>query len=100
MATYEELGNITSDVQWGELLKKIRVAADIKAAAVIDSTTPGATVLEWAKQTIADPKTGGDELAGYVVAANNTATIAQIYSAADNVIQANVDAAVDALYGT
>ena len=100
MATYLELSAIASDAQWNDLHSKIKVACLIKAAAIIDSATPGATALEWARSTTANATRAGEDIAGYVIASNSAATIAQIYGASDTVVQDKVNAAVDAIYGT
>lgn len=99
MATLAELGDITNDSQWGDFVKKVRVACAIKAAAIIESTTPGATALDWAKSTISNPVNAGDSIAYFVVATNNSLSLAQIYGANDSAIQSNVNTAVDAIYG-
>ena len=99
MATYTELATIKDGTEWNGLLEKIRVACVIKAAAIIDSTTPAATALEWAKQAIAKPEQAGDFIAHYVIAANADASLVQIYGATDNAVQNNVGNAVDAIYG-
>jgi len=99
MATYIEIAEIKDGDNWNSLLQKIKVAVVIKAAAIIDSTTPGATALSWAESTISNPHGAGESIANYVLAANSGATVAQIYSATDTAIQTNVDAAVDAIYG-
>lgn len=99
MATYLELAEIENEAGWGDLLNKIRQAAAVKATAVIDSTTPGAVVLEWARTTVADKNQAGDDIAAYVVAKNKGLAIATLLAASDASIQTNVDAAVDAIYG-
>ena len=101
MATLAELSGIENDFsQWGAFIGKVRVAATIKAAAIIDSATPGATALDWAKGAIANPDSAGDDIAYYVVASNAGVPLQAIYDASDNAIQGNVNAAVDAIYGT
>lgn len=99
MATYLEIYNIQVDAGWNDFLSKVRIASAKKAAAIIDSTTPGATALEWAKGAIKNPTQAGNDLVTYIVAVNSTATTTQILSATDNAIQTNIDAAVDAIYG-
>ena len=99
MATYAELATIRQDPLWNDLLDKIVVATTIKATEVIDSATPAATLLEWAKQAIAKPLNAANDIAFYVVAANQAATLAQILSASDAAIQTNIDTAIDAIYG-
>ena len=99
MATYAELATIKDDDAWNGLVNKIAVACSIKATAVIDSATPPATLLEWAKQSIADPLSASNDIVYYVVASNSSATLAQIYGASDTAIQNNVNTAIDAVYG-
>ena len=99
MATYTELSVIREDPLWNDLLAKIVVATSIKAAEIIDTATPAPTLLEWAKQAVAKPSNAANDIAFYVVAANQLADIAQIVGANDGDIQLNVDAAIDAIYG-
>ena len=99
MATYLELATINRTDDWTQLIEKIRVACVIKAAAVIDSATPPAAMLTWANNTIKNPNAAGSDIAFYIVAANASATLAQIYAATDEAVQTNVDSAIDALYG-
>ena len=99
MATYTELSTIREDPLWNDLLAKIVVATSIKAAEIIDTVTPAPTLLEWAKGAIAKPSNAANDIAFYVVAANQVATIAQIVGADDTAIQTNVDVAIDAIYG-
>ena len=99
MATYLELAAIQDDPAWNDFLSKVRVACVIKASLIIDSATPGATALEWAKNTISNPTQAGNVIAYYVIAKNSGATTTQIYNATDTAVQTNVDTAVDAIYG-
>ena len=99
MATYAELSTITEDPLWNDLLAKIRVACVVKAGVIIDSATPAASALEWAKAAIANATQAAEGVAFYVVIVNKSATITQIYSAADADVQTNVDSAIDAIYG-
>lgn len=99
MATYAELIAMRDDALYGQLLNKVREAVIVKAAAIIDSGTPGTTALDWAKNALARPNEVGNDIINYVVAANNTATTSQILNAGDALIYANVSAAVDAIYG-
>ena len=99
MATYTELAVIHEDPLWNDLLAKIVVATSIKAAEIIGTVTPAPTLLEWAKGAIAKPGNAANDIAFYVVAANQAATVNQIVTADDAAIQTNVDAAIDAIYG-
>ena len=98
MATYNELATIQSDPGWQSLQQKIETATAIKAQSVIDAPAPPAARLDWARESIASVRSAANDLRFYVVAANNTATIAQIIGATDAQVQTNIDAAVDALY--
>ena len=99
MANYAELSTIRDDPLWNDLLDKIVVATSIKAAEIIDTVTPAPTLLEWAKQAIAKPLNAANDIAFYVVAINQSATLAQIYAATDISIQNSVDSAIDSIYG-
>lgn len=99
MATYLELATIQEEAGWNAFLNEVRVACAKKAQAIIDSATPGADALAWAKNTISDKNAAGDELVDYVIAANSGLTISTILGASDSAIQANVGDAVDAIYG-
>jgi len=101
VATYAELATIRSDdTQWGDFLAKVRVAAAIKATEIIDAATPPEAALSWAKDTIANPTSAGDGIVWYVVGKNDNLALSAIYGASDSAIQSNVDAAVDAIYGS
>ena len=93
MATYQELFDIRNDVP---LHDKVSIASVIKAQTLLDST-PTQDEVDWAKITLEDPNSRANQIMYYVLAANNTATIAQILAATDTAIQTNVDDAVNAL---
>lgn len=94
MATYTELFDLRSN---SDLRNRVAVACAIKAQAIIDSATPTAAQLTWARAAIADPIAKANELLNYVLAANKSATASQIAGASDAAIQTNVGAAVDRL---
>ena len=98
MATLLEIAGITGQAGWNDFSDKVKSAAVIKAAAVIDAASPPAARLEWAKSAITDPVSAKNSIIFYVVGTNNTASIAQILGATEALIQTNVDAAVDAIY--
>lgn len=100
MATYLELAEISEQATWNDFLNKVRFAAVKKAQLVIDSTTPGATVLEWARKTIANKSAAGDAIVDYVLAAGSDSSVATILGATDTSILNHVSDAVDAIYGT
>lgn len=92
MATYAEIFDLRShDV----LRNKIAVAACVKAAALIDGATPTAAQIAWAKAVIADPIPTADGLLKYLLAKNNTLTVAQLTATTDAAAQTAVSAAVD-----
>ena len=97
MATYQELYTFTSQPDWPEFLGKVRVAAVIKAVAILDSASPSAAAVAWATDAIARQASAGDDVVWYVVGTNNAATIAAILAATDVAIQTNVNDAVDAI---
>lgn len=94
MATYQELFSIRNDPV---LHEKVTVAVTIKAQSLIDSTSPTQADIDWAKETLDNPSERADRIMYYVLAANSTATVAQIQGASDSLVQANVDSAVLAL---
>ena len=99
MATYNELVAIVEDPSWGILLGKIKVAITVKAAEVINTPAPPASLLQWAKDALGHPGQAASDVAYYVIAENKSATVSQILNASDTAVQSNVNLAVDALYG-
>lgn len=98
MATYFELATLTEEADWDAFLQKVLVATAIKATAIINAAAPSPEALAWARDAIGRPRAAGEDLVWYVVASNETASVAQILAATDSAIQTNIDAAVDALY--
>lgn len=94
MATYEEIFDLHSNSM---LRNRIAVAVAVKAQGLIDAASPTAAHLTWARDALRNPTSKAVELMHYVLAANKSATVAQILSATDAAIQANVNAAVDKL---
>lgn len=94
MATYQEIFDLKSN---NSLRNKIAVAVVIKAGVLIDKTPPSANDIAWANNAIHDPLAMAEKIMNYVLAANKSATVAQINAATDSAIQTNVDAAVDKL---
>lgn len=99
MATLLELSAITQEAEFNDLANKVRAAVIIKAAAVVNDSQSPASRLSWASQALARPFDAGDGIIPYVLGANASASVANILSAPDTAIQANVNDAVDALYG-
>lgn len=98
MATYLELAEITEENGWGDFFSKTVTATQVKAAAIIDSTSPSSVALDWAKECLKTPRQSALDLVAYVIVSNNGISIAQILGASDGAIQSNIDSAVDALY--
>jgi len=94
MATYTDLFELRSN---SVLINRIAVAVTIKAQTYIDGATPTSDELAWASRVLVAPRPEAEKLLHYLVAADNTATIAQITGASDTAIQTRVDDAVDAL---
>lgn len=92
MATYTEIYDLRSN---SDLRNKIVVAVAIKAAAILDSATPTAAQIAWAKAAIANPMGQADDLLVYVLAKNAALTAAQITGASDAAIQTAVNGAID-----
>jgi hypothetical protein len=101
MATYLELANYKGDngSDYDNLRAKIKVALAVKAQAIAASTSPTAAEVTWAKDVLKELDSVAEETVNYVLAANKSATIAQINAASDTTVQTNVDEAVDNLYG-
>lgn len=94
MATYTELFELRAD---SALRNKIAVAVAVKAQALIDLASPTEAQIAWANAAIDNPVSKADTLLNYVLAANKTATVAEIQRATDAAIQTAVSAAVDKL---
>lgn len=94
MATYSELYDLRSN---DTLKNKVSVAVAIKAQALLDAAMPTAAQVAWANDAITDPVSKAGQLLNYVLAANSSATVAQITGASDSSIQNNVNSAADAL---
>lgn len=99
MATYTELFEYRSTDEYQTLTNKIAVAVAIKAQAIADLASPTAEQIAWAVSALNSPQGQAATVVHYVIAANNSLSIAQINAATDSAIQVNVDAAVDDLFG-
>lgn len=95
MATYTDLADIQENASYGALVQKIRVAAVIKAVALLDAATPTSAEVAWALSALDSPASAAESVSWYVIGANNSATVAQIVGASDAAVQTNVNAAVD-----
>ena len=95
MATYLELFSIRSEP---ELVEKMTVAVVVAAEAIrVDASPPAnqANRLKWASLVFANPTSEARSMLWAVLAANKSATLAQIIGATDSSIQTNVDSAGD-----
>lgn len=93
MATYQELFALQSD---DALRDKVYVATVIAAQTKL-AGTPSAEEAAWAVNVLGNPKAEGLKVLRLVLAANESASVAQIQGATDAAIQANVDAVIDGL---
>lgn len=95
--TLAELAALRSDPLYTPLVDKIISACAIKAVAFAETAGPTAAQITWAKSVLANPKAQADQVIYYVLAANASATAANVLSADDASIQTAVNAAVDNL---
>lgn len=96
MATYTELFDMRSD---SNLRNRVAVAACVKAQSLLALAAPTAKQVQWAVAAIADPIGVANDLLNYVLAANKSATVAQIQTVTDTSLQTAVDAAADKILG-
>lgn len=94
MASYPELFELRGN---SPLRNRVTVAVVVKAQALIDGTTPTAGEIAWADAALSAPVAKAMQILNYVLAVNKSAAVGNITGATDAAIQANVDAAVDAL---
>jgi hypothetical protein len=94
MATYAELYDLRTH---SALRNKITVAIGVKAAAILDSASPTAAQVTWAKEAIENPQSKADAMLNYLLASNASATTGQITGALDAAIQTKVNTAVDTI---
>ncbi len=95
MATYQELFDLRRNQV---LLDKITVAIIVAAETVYaeDSGTANhANRIIWAREASINPRRMGEVFMSAVLAANKTATVANIIGAADTAIQTNVGDVID-----
>ena len=94
MATYLELSSLSND---SDLRNKVAVALAIEAQAILISASPTAAQASWASRVLRNPLTEARSAINAVLAANSSATVAQIQAATDTAIQSNVSDIVDVL---
>lgn len=95
MATYTELFELRGN---STLRNRVAVAMIVAAETIRNEdggTANHANRLLWAKEVFQGRLPQANDMLTAVVAANKDATVAQIASATDAALQANVDAAVD-----
>jgi len=98
MAAYVELNNIASGGAGDALKVRIKVAIIIAAEAIrseLDTVNNHANRLTWAAQAFANPEAIATKMLWALLAQNATATVIAITGATDEMIQANVNNAVD-----
>jgi hypothetical protein len=97
MATLLELYDYAQTPEYSQLRKKIAVACAKKAKAIGDLTTPTELQVGWANEALLSPDRAAAQIINYVLAANASATLAQISGATDELIETAVGSAVDKL---
>jgi hypothetical protein len=98
MASYIDLYTIATGDSGADLRSKMSVAASIKAELISQEVSPTATRLDWAIETLEDPRSKVNLLLNYLLAADNALTVNAIETASDAAIQTRVNSAVDSLY--
>jgi len=99
MATLLEIATIKTNSGWGDFHNKVLASVAIKAYNIAEEATPTAEAVLWAKKALLSPHKEAEIVENYVIAANSSASIAQIFAASDASIQSNVNTAVDDLLG-
>lgn len=95
MATLSELAGLLQDPILGAKCKAACLVAAQAIQVEAGATANHANRIKWAKAVFVDPDGWGVKLLRAVLAANASATLAQINAAADSTIQTAVNAAVD-----
>lgn len=98
MATYIELREIIQSPDGNVLRKRVEVAAVIAARNFL-AGSPTANQRAWAVGVLEAPETSGMSVLRYIIATNNTATLAQITGVTDANLQTAVNLAATALAG-
>ena len=91
MATLLELRGLFSD---SDLQDRVEAALIISAQGLLDAPTPPANDQKYAAQVFANPRAEARKALMSVLAANESATLAQIQGATDAAIKTNVDAVI------
>lgn len=96
MATYIELTALATGADTLRQQIKMAIAKAAQTITIEDSGTVNHTErLAWARAALGSPDAEVDRVVWYVLAANSTATVAQIQTATDATVQSAVDAAVN-----
>jgi hypothetical protein len=93
MATYLELFDLQTN---DGLRQKVAVASAVAAQNELTGT-PTQQAAIWAKEVVANPLAAAERIVILILAANASATVAQINAASDASIQTNVNALVPGL---
>jgi len=95
MATYTELFGLRSN---DDLRNRVSIACIVAAEAIrseSDATTNHANRLKWAKRVFEHPEIESARMLWALLAANKSATVAQITGVSDTNMQTGVDNAVN-----
>lgn len=94
MADYLDIYKLRSD---SDLQDRTAVACIKKAQSLIDAGALTDNAKAWVNSTLADPRSEALRILNYALAANSDASVETIKGVGDSTLQANIDAAVDAL---
>ncbi len=100
MAAYEDLYDVKND---SDLQEKVAVAIVIAATKIFEDASPPsnqAARLVWASDALLSPGAMVRPMLWAVIAANESATVANILGASDAAIQSNIDDVVDLFAGS
>ena len=93
MASYAEIRNLINN---SDLRNRTAVAVIIAANGILNETAPGSVDRRaWANAAFLNPEAESKRALMAVLAANSSASGAQITGASDAALQTNVDAAID-----
>jgi len=97
MATYVDLYALA--IADSVLKNRVLVATVKKAQLLIDTVAATQKQINWALSVLQGPESKAEELLLYVLAANSSATVAQIQNASDATLQTQINTAADAIIG-
>lgn len=97
MASYQEIREIWGDTSSDGLKAQVDVAIIIAAEGKLSNVASTLEEQRWASGVLANPESEAKKALMAVIASNNGATIEQILSASDSVVQTQVNAVVPGL---